>query len=139
MTITKLLSKAKVLFEQHSSLILDYNPFISRWKPVTFEESLKFVRKVKARDYHLYSSLFEILGQENTSPEIYQQLVLLFQNHDDLQVELKRFRPQAQARFLVPWLVFLLLPLSVLSLYLIFFEKPLRCLLEHNINKTPSL
>ncbi|XP_010924213.1 paired amphipathic helix protein Sin3-like 3 isoform X2 [Elaeis guineensis] len=137
MTITKLLSKVKVLFKQQSSLILDYNPFIFRCKPVTFEEALKFVRKIKARDYHLYLSLFDILGQERTSQEIYQQLVLLFQNHDDLQVELKRFRPQAQARF--GSLVFLILPLCALSLYLIFFEKPLRCLLEQNINKTPSL
>ncbi|XP_010925192.1 paired amphipathic helix protein Sin3-like 2 [Elaeis guineensis] len=139
MTITNVLSKAKVLFEQHSSLILDYNPFMSRWKPVTFEESLKFVRKVKARDYHLYLSLLDILGQEHKSPETYQQLVLLFQNHDDLHEELKRFKPQAQAQFFGPWLVFLLLPLSVLSLYLIFCEQPLRCLIEQNANKTSLL
>lgn len=67
------------------------------------------------------------------------QLVLLFQNHDDLRVELKRFRPRARARFLGPWLVLLLLPLSALSLYLIFFEKQVTCLLEQNMNKTPSL
>ncbi|KAG6468901.1 hypothetical protein ZIOFF_073596 [Zingiber officinale] len=58
----------KLGFTRESSLVLYFNSLVSRWKPVTFEESLCFVKKVKARDYRIYIALFEILSQKDQMP-----------------------------------------------------------------------
>ncbi|KAL6909817.1 hypothetical protein ACP4OV_001476 [Aristida adscensionis] len=41
---------------------------MSKWEPVTFEESLSFVKKVKARDYMLYLSLRDVLNRNDQIP-----------------------------------------------------------------------
>ncbi|CAL9201484.1 unnamed protein product [Musa hybrid cultivar] len=93
------MSGMKIVFTGNPNLMFDFNSFLSRWNPVTFEESLDFVKKVKARDYQLYLSLSDILSQkEQTPPEIYHNLLFLFQDHDDLCKELMRFKPHVQER-----------------------------------------
>ncbi|KAJ8465429.1 hypothetical protein OPV22_027981 [Ensete ventricosum] len=93
------MSRTKIVSTGNPNLMFDFNSFLSRWNPVTFEESLDFVKKVKARDYQLYLSLFDILSQkEQTPPEIYHNLLFLFQDHDDLCKELMRFKPHVRER-----------------------------------------
>nr|ABF70055.1 hypothetical protein MA4_54N07.40 [Musa acuminata] len=87
------MSGMKIVFTGNPNLMFDFNSFLSRWNPVTFEESLDFVKKVKARDYQLYLSLSDILSQkEQTPPEIYHN------DHDDLCKELMRFKPHVRER-----------------------------------------
>ncbi|URD75769.1 hypothetical protein MUK42_09068 [Musa troglodytarum] len=110
--------------------MLDFNSFMSRWKPVTFEESLTFVKKVKARDYRLYLSLFDIVSRnEQMTPDIYDDLLLLFESHDDLQKELMRFKPLVVERMIdndiLSGVVLLLVLILFLSLF-ILFEQPLK-------------
>ncbi|KAL5651581.1 hypothetical protein ACJX0J_037039, partial [Zea mays] len=58
---------------------------MSKWEPVTFQESLSFVKKVKARDYMLYISLLDVLNRNDQIPlQAYSELSLLFQHHEDL-------------------------------------------------------
>ncbi|KAJ4781668.1 Paired amphipathic helix protein Sin3-like 4 [Rhynchospora pubera] len=74
--------------------------YIFKWGPVTFEESLGFVKKVK--------------------------LFMLLRNHEDLREELERFRPCRQRGLYSPnsfWMSILLLPLVLLSV-LLAFDKP---------------
>nr|CAD1838272.1 unnamed protein product [Ananas comosus var. bracteatus] len=88
--------RAKHMFKEHSNLMLDLSSLLNKERPITFEESLNFVKKVKARDYLLYASLFDILSRKEHKPiEMYQELLSLFRNHDDLREELARFRPDA--------------------------------------------
>jgi len=48
---------------------------MSKWEPVTFEESLSFVKKVKARDYMLYLSLLDVLNRNDQIPlEAYSEV-----------------------------------------------------------------
>ncbi|KAJ1690631.1 hypothetical protein LUZ63_014786 [Rhynchospora breviuscula] len=102
--------------------------YISKWGPVTFEESLGFVKKVKSRDYMLYLSLLGILSIKERIPlETYQELFMLLRNHEDLRKELERFRPKCRQRGLYSpnsfWMSILLLPLVFLSV-LLAFDKP---------------
>ncbi|CAL9191455.1 unnamed protein product [Musa hybrid cultivar] len=110
--------------------MLDFNSFMSRWKPVTFEESLTFVKKVKARDYQLYLSLFDIVSRnEQMTPDIYDDLLLLFESHNDLQKELMRFKPLVVERMIdndvLSGMALLLVLILFLSLF-ILFEQPLK-------------
>ncbi|XP_074569799.1 paired amphipathic helix protein Sin3-like 5 [Curcuma longa] len=125
----------KLGFTRESSLVLYFNSLLSRWKPITFEESLHFVKKVKARDYRMYMALFEILSQKDQMPsETYHDLLLLFEDHDDLLKELMRFKPhnfegtisQHNSSGLMS---FFLVPLLILSLILMF-EQPMRYFIQ---------
>lgn len=96
---------------------------MSKWEPVTFEESLCFVKKVKARDYVLYLSLLDVLSRNEQIPlEAYSELSLLFRDHDDLLEELAKFRPLPTPSTVYShssvWLLFFLMPLLVLSILL---------------------
>ncbi|XP_020087911.1 paired amphipathic helix protein Sin3-like 4 [Ananas comosus] len=135
--------RAKHMFKEHSNLMLDLSSLLNKERPITFEESLNFVKKVKARDYLLYASLFDILSRKEHKPiEMYQELLSLFRNHDDLRDELARFRPGASPQppprrrsgysHSCFWMFLFLLPLLLLSLLLVF-EKPLRCLLQQTL------
>ncbi|KAJ3692458.1 hypothetical protein LUZ60_012808 [Juncus effusus] len=111
---------------------------MSKWDPITFQESLRFVKKVKNRDYMLYISLFDILSRKEEIPlEAYQELFMLFKNHEDLLEELERFRPKYPSRILHNhssfWMAFFVLPLVFFSL-LYAFEKPFSYLLQQVAN-----
>jgi len=106
---------------------------MSKWEPVTFEESLSFVKKVKARDYMLYLSLLDVLNRNDQIPlEAYSELSLLFRHHEDLLAELSKFRPLPCPNNLYThgsiWMIIFLMPFLLLSLVLAF-EKPLKCFL----------
>ncbi|CAN6216943.1 unnamed protein product, partial [Urochloa humidicola] len=106
---------------------------MSKWEPVTFEESLSFVKKVKARDYMLYLSLHDVLNRNDQIPlEAYSELSFLFRHHEDLLAELSKFRPLPCPNNLYThgsiWMIIFLMPFLILSLVLAF-EKPLKCFL----------
>ncbi|XP_074571360.1 uncharacterized protein LOC141827919 [Curcuma longa] len=127
----------KLGFTRESSLVLYINSLVSRWKPVTFEESLCFVKKVKARDYRIYIALFEILSRKDQMPsETYHDLLLLFENHDDLLKELMRFKPHDFERRMnhhnSSGMPLFLVPLFILSLILMF-EQPLRYFIQQTL------
>jgi len=114
-------------------LACTYLGSMSKWEPVTFEESLSFVKKVKARDYMLYLSLLDVLNRNDQIPlEAYSELSLLFRHHEDLLAELSKFRPLACPNNLYThgsiWMIIFLMPFLLLSLVLAF-EKPLKCFL----------
>ncbi|KAL0905707.1 hypothetical protein M5K25_024147 [Dendrobium thyrsiflorum] len=126
---------AKFTYGGHHSLFLDFNSLLSRWRPITFEETLSFVKKVKARDHDLYLSLFAILCQsDRTTHEVYEELVLIFQNHDDLLEEITRFRPPVMERRIgrrCSLCCLLFPPLLIALSFFITCEKPLSCLLQN--------
>ncbi|VAI85593.1 paired amphipathic helix protein Sin3-like 3 [Triticum dicoccoides] len=103
---------------------------MSKWEPVTFEESLSFVKRVKARDYLLYLSLLNVLTRSDQIPlEAYNELLLLFRDHGDLLEELGKFRPlpsfpSTVYSYNTIWMFIFLMPFLLLSL-LLAFEKPL--------------
>ncbi|CAL5047685.1 unnamed protein product [Urochloa decumbens] len=123
---------------------------MSKWEPVTFEESLSFVKKVKvgfestlcgmiygiipyARDYMLYLSLLDVLNRNDQIPlEAYSELSLIFRHHEDLLAELSKFRPLPCPNNVYThgsiWMIIFLMPFLLLSLVLAF-EKPLKCFL----------
>lgn len=102
---------------------------MSKWESITFEESLSFVKRVKARDYMLYLSLLNVLTRSDQMPlEAYDELSLLLQDHGDLLEELGKFRPLPSPSTVYSnssiWMFIFLMPFLLLSL-LLAFEKPL--------------
>ncbi|KAK4263327.1 hypothetical protein QN277_028757 [Acacia crassicarpa] len=113
------IARVKELFKGHKDLILGFNTFLPKGyeitlpledeqppqkKPVEFEEAINFVNKIKARfqgDDHVYKSFLDILNmyrKENKSiTEVYQEVAVLFQDHQDLLVEFTHFLPDASA------------------------------------------
>lgn len=110
------------LAEPRTTLV--FGAVTSKSEPLTFQESLRFVKKVKARNYMLYLSLFDILGRTELSQlEAYQTLQLLFRDHPDLHKGLEKFRPPVHAKHapangsLWPWvLACAAVPLVAMSL-----------------------
>ncbi|TVU11326.1 hypothetical protein EJB05_44905 [Eragrostis curvula] len=103
---------------------------MSKWEPVTFEESLSFVKKVKARDYILYLSLLDVLNRNDQIPlEAYNELSFLFRRHEDLLAELAKFRPLTCTNNVYThssiWMFIVLMPFLFLSI-LLAFEMPLK-------------
>ncbi|MQL90415.1 hypothetical protein Taro_023015, partial [Colocasia esculenta] len=110
--------RVKELFRGHRNLILGFNTFLPKGyeitlppeeeyqqkKPVEFEEAINFVNKIKTRfqnDEHVYKSFLDILNmyrKENKGiGEVYQEVALLFQNHQDLLEEFTHFLPDQTA------------------------------------------
>uniref|UniRef100_M8CDE3 Uncharacterized protein n=1 Tax=Aegilops tauschii TaxID=37682 RepID=M8CDE3_AEGTA len=101
-------------FPAESRTTVFFGAVTSKSEPLTFQESLGFVKKVKknetilgqlkvnirrARNYMLYLSLFDILGRTELSQlEAYQTLQLLFRDHPDLHEGLEKFRPPMPAK-----------------------------------------
>ncbi|PKA63860.1 Paired amphipathic helix protein Sin3-like 4 [Apostasia shenzhenica] len=101
--------RVKELFRGHRDLILGFNNFLPKGfeiklpeekKPVEFEEAISFVNKIKNRfqnDEHIYKSFLDILNmyrRENKSiQEVYQEVAVLFHNHNDLLEEFTHFLP----------------------------------------------
>ncbi|KXG19966.1 hypothetical protein SORBI_3010G138600 [Sorghum bicolor] len=94
---------------------------MSKWEPVTFQESLSFVKK--SRDYMLYLSLLDVLNRNDQIPlQAYSELSLLFQHHEDLLAELSKFRPLPCPNNIYThgsiWMIIFLMPFLLLSLVL---------------------
>ncbi|GJN37711.1 hypothetical protein PR202_gb26692 [Eleusine coracana subsp. coracana] len=69
------MSRANQMSGADSRMMLVFGGFSSKPETLTFEESLTFVKKVKARDYMLYLSLFDILGRMDLSQlQAYQEV-----------------------------------------------------------------
>ncbi|KAG8053667.1 hypothetical protein GUJ93_ZPchr0001g32739 [Zizania palustris] len=104
------MARANEMFSVDSRMMVVFGTLPSKSEPLTFEDSLRFVKKVKACDYMLYLSLIDILGRMELSQlEAYRELQLLFQNHPDLCEELAKFTPPAPtkhpANSIWPWLL----------------------------------
>ncbi|KAL5671396.1 hypothetical protein ACJX0J_015702, partial [Zea mays] len=59
--------RANEMFRADSRMMVVFGALTSKPEQLTFEETLRFVKKVKARDYMLYLSLFDILGRMELS------------------------------------------------------------------------
>ncbi|KAL5653804.1 hypothetical protein ACJX0J_033123, partial [Zea mays] len=55
--------RANEMLRADSRMMVVFGALSSKPEQLTFEESLIFVKKVKARDYMLYLSLFDVLGR----------------------------------------------------------------------------
>ncbi|AQK89860.1 uncharacterized protein [Zea mays] len=108
--------RANEMLRADSRMMVVFGALSSKPEQLTFEESLIFVKKVKARDYMLYLSLFDVLGRtELPQLDAYRELQQMFQNHPDLREELERFRPpppppvptskQAANNNIWPWVI----------------------------------
>ncbi|KAL3511225.1 hypothetical protein ACH5RR_030626 [Cinchona calisaya] len=113
------ISRVKELFKGHRDLILGFNTFLPKGyeitlppeneqppvkKPVNFEDAIGFVNKIKTRfqgDDHVYKCFLDILNmyrKENKKiTEVYEEVAVLFCNHNDLLVEFTHFLPETQA------------------------------------------
>ncbi|ESQ28214.1 hypothetical protein EUTSA_v10018014mg [Eutrema salsugineum] len=107
--------RVKELFKGNRELILGFNTFLPKGfeitllpeddqplpkKPVEFEEAISFVNKIKTRfqgDDRVYKSFLDILNmyrKENKSiTDVYQEVAILFRDHEDLLVEFTHFLP----------------------------------------------
>ncbi|RCV24299.1 hypothetical protein SETIT_5G073500v2 [Setaria italica] len=113
--------RANEMFRADSRMMVAFGALTSKPQQLTFEDSLRFVKKVKARDYMLYLSLFDILGRMELSQlDAYQELQLLFRNHPDLCEELEKFRPPVRIKHATnniwPWVIVCAVPLVAVSL-----------------------
>ncbi|NP_001307465.1 uncharacterized protein [Zea mays] len=111
--------RANEMFRADSRMMVVFGALTSKPEQLTFEETLRFVKKVKARDYMLYLSLFDILGRMELSQlDAYREL--LFGNHPDLCEELEKFRPpvptKQAANNIWPWVIVCAVPLVAVSL-----------------------
>ncbi|RLN22288.1 uncharacterized protein C2845_PM07G04270 [Panicum miliaceum] len=120
--------RANEMFREDSRMMVVFGALTSKPQQLTFEKSLRFVKKVKsyrrhaqARDYMLYLSLFDILGRMELSQlDAYRELQLLFRNHPDLCEELEKFRPPVPTKHATnniwPWVFVCAVPLVAVSL-----------------------
>ncbi|XP_074274665.1 paired amphipathic helix protein Sin3-like 4 [Silene latifolia] len=113
--------RVQELFKGHDKLILGLNIFLPDGykitlqpeverpavkKPVEFGTAVAFITKVKYRflgdDRRIYKSLLDILGvyrkENKTISEVYQEVALLFQDHQDLLDEFTQFLPDTSGQ-----------------------------------------
>ncbi|ERN01712.1 hypothetical protein AMTRI_Chr10g229680 [Amborella trichopoda] len=112
------ITRVKELFKGHRNLILGFNTFLPKGyeitlpledepppkKPVEFDEAINYVNKIKTRfqyDEQVYKSFLEILNlyrkRNKSINEVYQEVALLFHDHQDLLEEFTHFLPDSQA------------------------------------------
>ncbi|PSC76597.1 Paired amphipathic helix isoform C [Micractinium conductrix] len=120
---TGVIEKVKDLFHGHPELILGFNTFLPKGyeirmddvppnsmrapagaaaakPPVEFDQAISYVNKIKMRfqnDERVYKAFLEILnmyrkGQKSINM-VYEEVALLFRNHDDLLREFTYFLP----------------------------------------------
>lgn len=112
------IKKVKNLFYGHSELILGFNTFLPKgyeikvedlpsWppqqkSPVEFDQAITYVNRIKqtfANDERVYKAFLEILNQyrkgQKTIQSVYEEVALLFRNHEDLLNEFSYFLPDA--------------------------------------------
>ena len=112
------IKKVKSLFYGHQELILGFNTFLPKgyeikvedlpsWppqqkSPVEFDQAITYVNRIKqtfANDERVYKAFLEILNQyrkgQKTIQSVYEEVALLFRNHEDLLNEFSYFLPDA--------------------------------------------
>ncbi|XP_010553645.1 PREDICTED: paired amphipathic helix protein Sin3-like 5 isoform X2 [Tarenaya hassleriana] len=109
------IARVKDLFKDYHELLLGFNTFLPmgyeitlpldeerRKKPADFGEAINFVTKIKARfqdDDRSYKSFLDILNmyrkESKSISEVYQEVTLLFQDHEDLLEEFAYFLPDS--------------------------------------------
>ncbi|XP_048229904.1 paired amphipathic helix protein Sin3-like 2 isoform X1 [Ricinus communis] len=107
------IARVKQLFKGHNNLIFGFNLFLPKGyeitldedeappkKTVEFEEAINFVNKIKKRFYndeHVYKSFLDILNmyrkEHKDINEVYSEVAALFEDHQDLLDEFRRFLP----------------------------------------------
>ncbi|XP_010510993.1 PREDICTED: paired amphipathic helix protein Sin3-like 5 isoform X1 [Camelina sativa] len=107
------IGKVKDLFKGYDDLLLGFNTFLPKGfkitlqpedespkKPVDFQVAIEFVNKIKARfggDDRAYKKFLDILNmyrkETKSLKEVYQEVTLLFQDHEDLLGEFVHFLP----------------------------------------------
>ncbi|XP_020890278.1 paired amphipathic helix protein Sin3-like 5 isoform X2 [Arabidopsis lyrata subsp. lyrata] len=107
------ITRIKDLFKGYDDLLLGFNTFLPKGykitlqpedekpkKPVDFQVAIEFVNKIKARfggDERAYKKFLDILNmyrkQTKSINEVYQEVTLLFQDHEDLLGEFFHFLP----------------------------------------------
>ncbi|XP_051141397.1 paired amphipathic helix protein Sin3-like 2 isoform X2 [Andrographis paniculata] len=112
------IARVKELFKGHPNLILGFNTFLPKGYEITlteeeeappkrtveFDEAISFVNKIKTRfenDDHVYKSFLDILNmyrkEHKGIQEVYQEVAALFEDHQDLLDEFRRFLPDTSA------------------------------------------
>lgn len=114
------IKKVKSLFHGHTELILGFNTFLPKGyeikiedlpsppgqanprSPVEFDQAITYVNRIKqtfANDERVYKAFLEILNQyrkgQKTIQSVYDEVALLFRNHEDLLNEFSYFLPDA--------------------------------------------
>ncbi|XP_023643046.1 paired amphipathic helix protein Sin3-like 5 isoform X2 [Capsella rubella] len=107
------IARVKDLFKGCDNLLLGFNTFLPKGykitlqpederpkKPVDFQVAIEFVNKIKARfggDDRAYKKFLDILNMyrkdSKSINEVYQEVTLLFQDHEDLLGEFVHFLP----------------------------------------------
>ncbi|CAH8388149.1 unnamed protein product [Eruca vesicaria subsp. sativa] len=102
------IARVRELFKGCDDLLLGFNTFLPKGykitlpekKTVDFGEAIEFVNKIKARfgsDDRAYKKFLDILNmyrkQSKSISDVYQEVTLLFQDHDDLLAEFAHFLP----------------------------------------------
>ncbi|KAG5383079.1 hypothetical protein IGI04_034549 [Brassica rapa subsp. trilocularis] len=102
------IARVRVLFKGYDDLLLGFNTFLPKGykitlpekKAVDFGEAIEFVNKIKARfgsDDRAYKKFLDILNmyrkESKSISDVYQEVTLLFQDHEDLLVEFAHFLP----------------------------------------------
>ncbi|CAN6865749.1 unnamed protein product, partial [Brassica oleracea] len=102
------IARVRVLFKGYDDLLLGFNTFLPKGykitlpekKTVDFGEAIEFVNKIKARfgsDDRAYKKFLDILNmyrkESKSISDVYQEVTLLFQDHEDLLAEFAHFLP----------------------------------------------
>ncbi|AEE33637.1 unnamed protein product [Arabidopsis thaliana] len=107
------IARVKDLFKGYDDLLLGFNTFLPKGykitlqpedekpkKPVDFQVAIEFVNRIKARfggDDRAYKKFLDILNmyrkETKSINEVYQEVTLLFQDHEDLLGEFVHFLP----------------------------------------------
>ncbi|KAL3647193.1 Paired amphipathic helix protein Sin3-like 3 [Castilleja foliolosa] len=105
--------RVKELFKGHRDLIMGFNVFLPKAYEISLPdepliprrmdhaEAIGFVMKIKTRfqgdDHHVYKSFLDILkmyrNNHKSVTEVYQEVSVLFKNHDDLLAHFTCFLP----------------------------------------------
>ncbi|XP_042049041.1 paired amphipathic helix protein Sin3-like 5 isoform X2 [Salvia splendens] len=111
--------RVKELFKGNRDLILGFNTFLPKGheitlppedepylkkKPIDFDEAISFVSKIKTRfrgKDHVYKAFLGTLNmcrkEDKSLTEVYQEVSVLFQGHDDLLVDFTHFLPDTSS------------------------------------------
>eukprot|EP00879_Flechtneria_rotunda_P010154 GHRR01010615.1.p1 GENE.GHRR01010615.1~~GHRR01010615.1.p1 ORF type:complete len:776 (+),score=281.26 GHRR01010615.1:210-2537(+) len=115
---TGVIQRVKELFRGHKELVLGFNTFLPKGyeiqladvadmddepphkQPVEFDQAINYVNKIKTRfaqDERVYKAFLEILnmyrkGQKSIT-NVYDEVAVLFRNHNDLLTEFTYFLP----------------------------------------------
>ncbi|XP_018457757.1 paired amphipathic helix protein Sin3-like 5 [Raphanus sativus] len=102
------IARVRELFKGYDDLLLGFNTFLPKGykitlpekKAVDFGEAIEFVNKIKARfgsDDRAYKKFLDILNmyrkESKSISDVYQEVTLLFQDHEDLLAEFAHFLP----------------------------------------------